>query len=96
MLRHIPITLYVYVMLLPSHHIPNKMPLSDSCHWYQGSGKCDFARLFAWEGVGILPLTVFLYTGNRPSLVEAPIWLEISYCSYSETRFALTKNTRRK
>jgi hypothetical protein len=28
--------------------------------------------------------------------VEAPIWLEISDCSYSETRFALTKNTRRK
>jgi hypothetical protein len=30
------------------------------------------------------------------SKVEAPIWLEISDCSYSETRFALTKNTRRK
>jgi hypothetical protein len=28
--------------------------------------------------------------------VEAPIWLEISDCSYSETKFALTKNTRRK
>jgi hypothetical protein len=29
------------------------------------------------------------------SKVEAPIWLEISDCSYSETRFALTKNTRK-
>jgi hypothetical protein len=30
------------------------------------------------------------------SKVEAPIWLEISDCAYSETRFGLTKNTRRK
>jgi hypothetical protein len=31
-----------------------------------------------------------------PTKVEAPIWLEISDCAYSETRFTLTKNTRRK
>jgi hypothetical protein len=33
---------------------------------------------------------------HRTHKVEAPIWLEISDCSYSETRFALTKNTHRK
>jgi hypothetical protein len=30
------------------------------------------------------------------TVIEAPIWLEISDCSYSETRIALTKNTRKK
>jgi hypothetical protein len=32
----------------------------------------------------------------KDNKVEAPIWLEISDCAYSETRFALTKNTCRK
>jgi hypothetical protein len=38
----------------------------------------------------------FLVIMLGASKVEALIWLEISDCSYSETRFALTKNTRRK
>jgi hypothetical protein len=33
---------------------------------------------------------------ERLGKLEAPIWLEISDCSYSETRFALTKNTCKK